>query len=205
MTTLRIFEKMHHLVGASAFSLLVSTGLCAETATRTYSQDYRDRVPDTAYDMSEFGPRAGDWEITLGGGGSNDKKFRGGGFNVTGSLGYFFTDNWEAVFRQGFGWSDFGTASPSTWNGSTRAAIDYHFNLDRFRPFIGLNFGAIYGKGSSDTWAAGLEAGVKYYVLPRTFVFAMAEYDWTFRNLRRADNQFDNGQFIYSLGLGFNF
>ena len=38
-----------------------------------------------------------------------------------------------------------------------------------------------------------------------TFIFAMAEYDWLFSHLRRADNEFDNGQFIYSIGIGFNF
>lgn len=203
MKTFTKILKLHHVVGVIAGGLMASAGLCAETATQTYPKNYGERI-DT-YDVSGFGPRAGEWEVTLGGGGSNDKNFRGGGFNVNGSVGYFFTDNWEVALRQGFGWSDFGNGTSSSWNGSTRAAVDFHFNLDRFRPFVGLNFGALYGKGTSDTWAGGIEGGVKYYVLPKTFVFAMAEYAWTFRNIRRADNQFDNGQFIYSLGLGFNF
>lgn len=33
----------------------------------------------------------------------------------------------------------------------------------------------------------------------------MAEYQVFFENADRVDDQFDNGQFVYSLGAGFNF
>jgi hypothetical protein len=83
--------------------------------------------------------------------------------------------------------------------------VDYHFNLDRWRPFVGANFGGFYGDGVDDTFAAGLEVGVKYYVLPKTFILGSLEYQWLFESAGGADDSFDDGQFIYGLGIGFNF
>src|SRR5688572_17401964 len=130
-----------------------------------------------AQEMREdlFGPLKGNWELTLSGSGASEKDFDTGGAAANVSIGYYFTENWQAVLRQGIGFSDFGDSS---WNGSTRVALDYNFNLDRWRPFVGVNFGGIYGDGVRDTFAAGLEAGVKYYVLQKTFVFASLEYQW---------------------------
>jgi hypothetical protein len=149
-----------------------------------------------------FGPEAGDWELTLGGGGSNDRDFDTGSFALNTSLGYFFTPAMELSVRQGVGFSDFGD---SVWNGSTRLAFDYHFDLNRFRPFVGVNFGGVYGETVRNTFAAGLETGLKYYVLEKTFLFGSVEYDWFFRSARRADNTFRHGQFLYVVGIGFNF
>jgi hypothetical protein len=150
-----------------------------------------------------FGPQEGEWEMTLGGSGSNNKDFDSGGFGASGSIGYFFTDDWEVALRQGVSYSD--VSGSTTWNAATRAAVDYHFDLNRLRPFVGVNFGGLYGKSVTDSWAAGLEGGLKYYVKPKTFIFAMGEYQWLFKDADRADNNFDEGQFVYSIGLGFNF
>lgn len=150
-----------------------------------------------------FGPQQGEWEITLGGSGSNNNDFDAGGFGANASVGYFLNKSWELALRQGANYADFGGSS--SWNASTRGAIDYHFDLNRFRPFVGANFGGLYGKNVTDTWAAGLEGGFKFYVHPKTFVFAMLEYQWLFKDADRVDDNFDDGQFIYSLGVGFNF
>lgn len=152
--------------------------------------------------LAPWGPEAGDWELTLGGNGSNDSDFEAGGFGVSGSLGYFFTKAMELSVRQSISFSDFGSSS---WNGATRAAFDYHFYLDRIRPFVGANFGGIYGESVNETFAAGLEAGVKWYVKNETFIFGMGEYQWLFDDADSADDAFDDGQFLYSLGIGFNF
>ena len=159
-------------------------------------------LAQNSWDSATFGPSAGDWELTLGGSGSNDKNFDGGGFGANGSIGYFLTDSSEISLRSSGTFSDFGT---SVFNGSTRVAYDYHFDLDRFRPFVGVNGGMIYGDNVSETGAAGLEAGLKYYVHPKTFLFAMGEYQWLFDDSDDAVDGFDNGQFLYSLGIGFNF
>ena len=149
-----------------------------------------------------FGPEPGDWELILGGGGASDKDFEAGAFALNGSLGYYFTRPLELSVRQGISFSDFGD---SQWNGSTRVALDYHFDLKRFRPYIGVNFGGIYGESIEDSWMAGLGAGVKHYVLEKTFIFAGAEYNWLFKDTDSVDNNFDDGQFVYTLGIGFNF
>jgi hypothetical protein len=53
--------------------------------------------------------------------------------------------------------------------------------------------------------AAGLEGGAKYYVKPKTFIFAMVEYQWLFNSGNDVANNFDDGRFLYSLGIGFHF
>ena len=161
---------------------------------------------NTAYDHDHdgFGPRRGDWELTLGGSGSNDKNFDVGSGSIDGSIGYFLTDGLELSVRQGVIFADTGDGT-DFWNGTTRGAVDYHFNLDRVRPFVGANFGGFYGDTITDTWAAGLEAGFKFYVKAQTFIFAMGEYQWLFKDSSNADDNFDDGRFLYSLGIGFNF
>ena len=152
----------------------------------------------------EFGPAPGDWEVTLGGGGSNDKDFDNGGFALDGSIGYYINRNLEISVRQGIAYSDteFGD---STWGGVTRGALDYHFDLARLRPYIGVTFGGVYGDNRQDSWMAGLGTGLKFYVLEKTFLFVAGEYNWLFRDADRADDNFDDGQFNYSVGIGFNF
>ena len=159
-------------------------------------------VAPAACAQTVFGPQGGDWELTLGGGGSNDKDFNAGSFALNGSVGYYFTTQMELSVRQGVSYSHFGE---SAWDGSTRLAFDYNFDLNRFRPYLGVDFGGIYGDSVRDTFAAGLEAGLKYYVLPKTFVFGSIEYEWLFRNAGHIDNGFKNGEFIYGVGIGFNF
>lgn len=145
--------------------------------------------------------KQGDWELTLGGSGSNDNDFDAGGGSVSGSLGYFLTDNFEIALRQTVSYAN--TGDDSAWNGSTRGAIDFHFDLGRWQPFIGVNIGYLYGDNTTDTWEAAPEGGVKYFVNDTTFIFAMAEYQFFFRDAGDADEAFDDGQFVYSLGLGF--
>ena len=156
-----------------------------------------------AFRAETIGPAEGEWEMTLGGSGSSDREFEAGGFGVSGSLGYFLTESWELAVRQSFNYADIGAGD--AWNASTRGAIDYHFDLNRLRPFIGANFGGLYGKRVNDSWAAGLEAGLKYYVKPKTFIFGMAEYQWLFNDADNIDNNFDEGQLLYTVGIGFNF
>ena len=156
-----------------------------------------------SYSDQGYGPQKGDWELTLGGSGTNDKDFETGGFNAEGSLGYFLTDNWEIALRQGAGFSD--TGGNSSWNGNTRGAIDYHFDFERVQPFVGANVGYIYGDDTEESFLAGLEAGLKYYVKPKTFIFAQGEYGWLFEDADDADDTFDDGRFLWALGIGFNF
>jgi hypothetical protein len=149
--------------------------------------------------------RAGEREFTIGGAGAADRNLRNsyGGANF--SYGWYASENALWVIRQSLNYSD-QRRQRSQWNGSTRVAYDHHFGAaTAWRPFVGANFGGVYGDNVRDTFAAGLEGGVKFYVQPRTFVYGMAEYGWFFRRARALDNQFRSGQFNWGIGLGYNF
>ena len=144
----------------------------------------------------------GDWELTLSGSGGSDKDFDSTSLAVQGSLGYFFTDNIEVALRQAAGYASVD-GGDDLFTGSTRVAADFHFDLDRWQPFVGGNIGYVYGDGVNDTFEAAPEAGVKYFVNSTTFIFALIEYQFFFENSDEADDAFDDGQWVYSLGLGF--
>ncbi|MEX2382083.1 MAG: outer membrane beta-barrel protein [Opitutales bacterium] len=153
-----------------------------------------------AFSMAQFGPRIGDWEMTIGGSGANDNSFNEFDGRLSATVGTYLTDEWLVSVRQGI-----GRAGGNT-RGSTHVAADYHFRFDpRWLPFVGVNVGGFYGSGSSNTFSAGLEGGVKYYVHPQTFVFGMVEYHWQFSRTRFVADEFSDGVFLYSVGVGFNF
>jgi hypothetical protein len=139
--------------------------------------------------------KQGDWELTLSGSGGNDKDFDSGQIAATGSLGYFLSDQFEVSFRQSLAWADGGSA----WNGDSRVAADYHFDMGQWQPFIGANFGYVYGDGVEDSFIAGPEGGVKYFVNATTFIQANVAYEFSL------NNGFDEGAFFYGLGVGFRF
>ncbi len=142
----------------------------------------------------------GDKEVLLNGAGVSDKNFDNSVFSVQGSFGYFFMKNIEAALRQSLSVSDVET-SGSSWAASTRGALDYHFDLGRFWPFVGGNIGFNYGDDVPDTWTAGLEGGLKFFVNSTTFILGMLEYQWFLDS--DEDDGFSDGQWIYSVGIGF--
>jgi hypothetical protein len=145
----------------------------------------------------------GDKEITLSGSASNSSDFDGVFIGANGSFGYFVTDNLEIGVRQSLTYTDVGV--DASLNGSTRVAGDFHFDLEAWQPFVGANFGYVYGDAVSDTFEAAPEAGIKWFVNSTTFVFAMVEYQFFFDQADEADNAFEDGQFLWSLGIGFRF
>lgn len=150
------------------------------------------------------GPQAGERTFTLSGTGTSDNDFDANLFGASGELGWFLNDNLEAGVRQSLNVANFDEADDA-WSGSTRAFADYHFGTDAFRPFVGANLGGIYGDGVEETFAAGPEVGMKYYVKDSTFVELAAEYQFLFDDAGDVDDNFDDGAFQYTLGVGFNF
>lgn len=152
-----------------------------------------------------IGPQEGTQEITLSGTGSNDNNFDSGNLGISGTYGYYFSPAFEGGVRQSLNWSG-ADNSDDNWNGSTRLFADYHFNTTgKLRPFIGVNLGVIYGDGVPDTGFGGPEAGIKWYVNDTTFVLVQTEYQFFFNNGSSAANNFDDGAFAHTIGLGFNF
>ena len=156
-------------------------------------------VPRSSYAYFEDG----DKEITLSGSAANGNNFDGVTAGVNGSIGFFVSDQLELSLRQTLTYTDIGV--DSALNGSTRVAVDFHFDADALQPFIGANFGYVYGDAVNDTFEAAPEGGVKWFVNSTTFIFAMVEYQFFFDSAGDADNAFDDGQFIYTLGIGFRF
>lgn len=149
-------------------------------------------------------PTAGSREITIGGSGSADNSLDDSGGGISLSYGKYTSDRVMWSLRQTINYSN-PEGDSTSWNGSTRIAADYHFGDNRLRPLLGANVGYIYGDGVNDTWAAGLEGGLKYYVNDTTFVYGLLEYAWLFDDTDDVDDTFDDGRYLWSVGVGFNF
>lgn len=121
------------------------------------------------------------------------------------SYGQYLNQTLLVGLRQSVNYSN-PDVGGTQWNGSTRVFIDHHFaTRGNWRPFVGANFGGVYGDSVRDTWAAGIEGGVKFYVQERTFIAATVEYGWLFEHAEGINNRFDDGQLNWSIGVGFNF
>ncbi len=174
------------------FATLATLGLAATVAT-----------PALAQEIGAAGPAQGSWELILGGTGRNNSDFDAGSFGINAELGYYLTDEFLVNLRQNVGFSDFGESS---WNGATTVAVDYQFDLDAFRPFIGFGVGFLYGDDSNDSFIFGPEAGLKYYVKDETFLYGRVAYQFIVDDVDDADDQsFSDGTFEYVIGIGFNF
>ncbi len=159
--------------------------------------------PAMGFAEEEWGPRAGDWELTLQGGGNSNNDFDSHSASGEGSLAYFFTDGLELGIRQDVTWVNPDVGSDE-WNGASRAFLDYNFDLDRLRPFIGVSAGYLYGDTTDERWIAGPEAGLKYFVARKTFLYLLGEYNFTFEDSDEIEDAYDDGRFVYALGLGIN-
>ena len=151
------------------------------------------------------GPVKGDRSFTVSGSGSSDNDFDNTAYGLSGELGYFLTDGWQAGLRQSVNGVDQKDGG-NTWAGATRAFIMYNFLDGNYRPYLGVNVGYIYGEDDvvDDTGAAGLEAGLKLYVLKKTYINFGVEYSWLFDSTDTFDNNSNDGIYLYNIGVGFN-
>ena len=147
----------------------------------------------------------GGWEFTLAGVGNSNDNVDAGSFNAEISLAALIGPNFSLGARQSGSYNDANAGT--AWNGSTRAFLDFQFNLGRFAPFVGANLGYVYGDTTADTWVAGPEAGVKFYLgeTSDVFLYGRVEYQFFFDKGDAVDDVFDDGQFLYTLGLGLRF
>src|SRR5690606_15122652 len=141
-------------------------------------------------------------ELILAGSGANDEDFDSGAGSINAELGHYLTDEVVVGLRQGVSFADFGD---SAWNGATSIYGQYVFDLDRWRPFLGASLGYLYGDDTEETFIAGPEGGVKYYVKDDTFIYLRGAYEFLFEDADDADDSFDDGRWVYALGIGFNF
>lgn len=183
-----------------ALSALAATALLTAPAMAQF--DTAPRYEGSAANTGRYGPETGSWELSLGGFGSNDQDFDTGSFNINADLSHYFSRNLSAGVRQSVWYADFGGTD---WNGSTAIFGQYHFGDGPLRPFVGLGLGYLYGDSVQSTFFAGPEAGVRYYVKPETFIYGRATYEFLFEDSDDISDQYDEGRFVYTIGIGFNF
>ena len=179
------------ITGASLFLAAAFAAHAQNESTSQYRSDSQEAL-------------RGDWEFTLGGSGSSNKDIDNSLGGVNFSVGYFVTDTFEIAVRQSATYVN-GPAGGAQYDGSTFIVLDEHFGTGRLRPFVGLSFGGLYGDTTSDTFAAGVEGGLKFFVKPKTFLYALVNYEWTFNNSGDVTDRFSDGGFLWATGIGFNF
>jgi hypothetical protein len=146
---------------------------------------------------------AGDREFTISGSGSSDNDLDNNFISFQGSFGKFFSQALEGIIRQELSFAD--TEAGGSWAASTSLGADYHFNLGKIIPLIGASLGVVYGDDVDETMFAAPEVGIKGFVNNTTFVQGLVQYQWFFDSSNEVDNNFDDGRFVYVLGLGVRF
>ena len=157
---------------------------------------------------SDFKAGEGERELSISGTGNSDRNVDSGSFGITGDLGWYLGDQLVAGIRQSVNYASIEGESikDNFWNGSSRGYLNHHFLEERARPFVGASLGGIYGDGVKNSTFAGLEAGLKYYVLPKTYVLGRVDYQFLFSSTSDASDAFqDSGIWAYTVGLGYNF
>lgn len=86
-----------------------------------------------------------------------------------------------------------------------RLALDQELANGAFRPFVGVALGQFYGHQAREDWSAGVAAGARYFVQPRTFVRASVDYGWMFSDARSFDSQLGHGTWAWTMALGIAF
>lgn len=154
--------------------------------------------------VAQAAPAAGDNEFILQGVGTSDKDLDNNFFSASGSYGWFMSDQAVWGIRQSVAISE--TEEDNTRSSAaTRLFYDWHFVTDRWAPYVGASVGYIYGDNTKETFSAGPEIGLKYYVMDKTFVNFSAEYQFLFEDSDEIDDTYDDGAIFYGLGVGFNF
>ena len=157
-------------------------------------------TPPTFAQVLTDGFMRGDRSLALSGSGSSDRDFDSNVASGELDLAWFLTDVTAVSLRQGFGFAD--TRGSSDWNASTRLALDYFFDFWPCAPFAGASIGYLYGDNVKNTFVAGPEIGFRHFINATTFFNVLVEYQFLFEDADDAEKQFDDGRFVYTLGLG---
>lgn len=177
-----------------------ASSLAGLSPAAVLAQDYDNSTRRNQATIDE-----GSGEFSLSGAGTSDKDFDRNIFNLNVTVGSYLSKYNVVGIRQSVSANNNQEEEETDWNGSTRVFYDYHFDAYPWKPLLGVSAGYIYGETINETWIAGPELGLKYYVHDNAFVSALIEYQFLFDDADQADDQFDDGVYIYSMGVGLNF
>ncbi|WP_082119100.1 hypothetical protein [Thioalkalivibrio versutus] len=156
---------------------------------------------------ANFGPSIGDREFSLSGSAISDRRFDNTNLGITGDIGWYLRGHLVLGVRQSIHYADFEDdfLTNDFWSGATRGYLNLQDTDGRMRPFAGGSLGAVYGDGVNNSGFAGLDGGLKYYLLEDTYALGRIEYQWFFSGSNDAENALLDSDFSYTVGLGYNF
>jgi hypothetical protein len=144
-------------------------------------------------------------EVVLSGAGVSTTELDAGAAQVGLSVGYFLDEMFSLSVRQNLLYGDAGVGTSEAWDGVTRVAADLHVPLGKFVPYLGANAGYVYGDSFTESFMAGPETGIKYFLKDDAFVQFGVEWQFFFDKGDSLTTAFDDGQLLYLLGFGLRF
>jgi hypothetical protein len=141
-------------------------------------------------------------EVQVSGGLFHAQGSDAGNLNIDLSYGYSLTPGWQVGFRQALN-SVFVEDGSDQWSATTTPFINYHIRVtDIIVPYLGAFIGAVWNDRDI-TGTLGPQVGIKFFVHQQTFLNLGYRYEWFWDKFDRIDNESDNGNHVFNIGVGF--
>jgi hypothetical protein len=158
-------------------------------------------VPLTSAAHAESGFQQEAQKFTLIRSGTGDKTLDSTGLASPSGYGRFL--NLEKVIRQDASFTN--DPDRKDRNDITRVIENYYFGDGAWTPLVGLSMGYLQKNNANDQFFAAPEIGVKYFMNPSTFFYGLLMYQFLFEDTYDVESAYDNGRFVYGVGLGLTF
>jgi hypothetical protein len=147
-------------------------------------------------------PRQGASELQVSGGLFHAEGSDVGNLNLDLSYGWYLSPGWQLGFRQAVNYNFIDDASDQ-WIATTAPFVNYHFRVtDIIVPYLGAFIGAAWNDRDV-TGTIGPQGGVKFFVHEQAFLNLGYRYEWFWNRFRRIEDESDNGNHVFNIGIGF--
>lgn len=147
-------------------------------------------------------PRQGASELLVSGGAFHTQDSDTGNLNLDLSYGFYLTPGWQLGFRQALNY-EFVDNGRDQWTATTAPFVNYNFRVtDIIVPYLGAFVGAAWND-QDITGTLGPQAGVKFFVHDQAFLNLGYRYEWFWDKFERINNNADNGNHVFNIGVGF--
>jgi hypothetical protein len=161
-------------------------------------------TPFPALAVESWGFLEGDWAIAIQAGTRPGAGLEAPCPPLDIALADALRDRLEWGIRHGLYYGE-GADGDDTRKTAAHGFVDYHFDHDRWRSFLGANLEFFDDLSAGASWSAGPEGGLTCFLTPTAFVMTLIEYNFTFDDADRVHEAFNDGRFVYSLGLGLRY